>query len=58
MTIFDKDSNKISLNENFNEVNGDTIIIEHVTSLSKDNKNSLRDDNVENIDNINESQMI
>ena len=49
MTIFDKNSNKVSLTEIVNEVDEETITKEHVTSLSRDNTHSLWDDNVENI---------
>ena len=58
MTIFYKDGNKVLRTETFNEGDEEKIIKEHVTSLSKDNRNSQRDDNVENLDDIKKLQMI
>ena len=50
VTIFDRYGNNFSQIQIVNELEEDAIIKEHVTSLSKDNKNALRDDNVENLD--------
>ena len=52
-TKYDKYGNKISIFESFKEVDKEKTIKEHITSLSKDNKNPLQDDNVEGIDDIN-----
>ena len=49
MTIFDKEGNKLSLTEIVNELNEEKISKELVTLLSRDNKNLLRDDNIENL---------
>ena len=58
MTIFDRYGNNFSQIQIVNELEEDAIIKEHVTSLSKDNKNALRDDNVENLDDKKKLQMI
>ena len=49
VTIFDKEGNKLSLTETDNELNEEKISKELVTLLSRDNKNLLRDDNIENL---------
>ena len=54
-TIFDKDGNKVSEIEKFNDTDKETVTKEHVTSFSKDNTNSLQDDNIDNQYGINDS---
>ena len=56
--IFDKNGNKVSQTETVHGFDQDTITKEHVASLSRDKKSSLRADNVENIDDINDLQTI
>ena len=49
---FDKYGSKVSKIETFKEVDKETITKEHVTSLSRDNTNSLRDQNDDNLDDM------
>ena len=46
---FDKDRNKFSQLETVNEVDKETFTKECIASLSRNNTNSLPDDNVEDI---------
>ena len=56
--IFYKEGNKVSQTGTVNEVYEEIITKEHFKSFSKDNKNSQRDDNVVNLDDINRLKMI
>ena len=55
---FDKEGNKQSETETIIDVNEEIITKEHVTSLWKDNKNSMHNRTVDNEDDINDSDTI
>ena len=55
---FDKFGNKFSQLETINEVDKEKIKKEHITSLSRNNTNSPLADNVDNLDDKNDSQII
>ena len=57
-TKFYKDSNKVSQIETVNDVGKYTVTKDHVTSLLRDNTNSLWSDNDQNLDHIDYLQMI
>ena len=53
VTIFDKEIYKFSPTKIVKEFNNETITKEPVILFSRDNTNSLRDENVENLNDIN-----
>ena len=52
LTIFDKNGDKVSLTETGNEVDEEKVTKENFASLLRYDKNSLQDENVENLDDI------
>ena len=57
-TKYDKHGNKVSICENFKEVNKETNTKENIKYITRDHTNSLKSDNVKDIGEINNSLLI